>query len=145
MTDIKECRALVCQFIDDLGLDSFEQRSDKNSWWLERGSAFVSILIFENQEDSDASMIFATANIMKVPLHKALPFYRKLLEINSSLCGRCAFSVTDENLVHVTTGRPIRDLDESELEYLVHTVAWAADKYDDLLLDEFGRENALPD
>jgi hypothetical protein len=143
MSDIPRIRNLISAAIDTLGGDSYEDRLDKNVWRFKLGSAVGLIVLVEDTDDPTDSDIFVLFRIMKVPLQKALPFYRRLLELNFALSGKAAFCVDDENTVCLQSGRIIRDLDATEIMDLIHRTAWIADKYDDVLLDEFGKENSL--
>jgi hypothetical protein len=144
VSDIPRIRNLISAVIDNLGGDSYDDRLEKNAWRFKLGSAVGLIVLLEDSDDPTNSDIFVLFRIMKVPLQKALPFYRRLLELNYVLSGKAAFCVDDENTVCLQSGRTIRDVDASELTDAIHRTAWIADKYDDILLDEFGRENALP-
>jgi hypothetical protein len=143
MADINKLRSLIGEFIDEMGGDSYEQRIDKNLWLFPHGSVVMSIFLLEDEEDPDDGMIVCGTRVMKVPLKMALPFYRKLLEANYQMLGRCSFSIDAENVVHLQASRLIEDLDYSELRDIIHIVSGYSDRYDDILLDEFGRENEI--
>jgi len=143
VSDLSRVRNMISSVIDDLGGDSYDDRLERNAWRFRLGSAIGTVVLIEDEreeEDSDVSIIFP---IMKLPVDKALPFYRRLLEVNYALNGKAAFCIDENNAVCLLAGRVMRDIDPSELADLIHRTAWIADKYDDLLLDEFGRENAL--
>jgi hypothetical protein len=143
MADINRIRNLIGEFIDEMGGDSYEQRINKNHWLFPRGSIVMSIILLEDEEDHVNDIIVCGTRVMKVPLKMALPFYRKLLEVNHLMVGRCSFSIDDENVVHLMASRLIEDLDHSELGDIIQLVSAFSDKYDDILLDEFGRENEI--
>jgi hypothetical protein len=138
-----EVRNFIAQVFDHLGVDSYDARLNKNAWGITKGSVGGLIGLFESEDDAEESVVYATFRIMKVPATKSLPFFRKLLEINGKLFGRAAFSVDDENIVWLQSGRLIMDLDVREVVDLVLYTSQVADFYDDQLLDEFGRENGL--
>ncbi|HYH85576.1 MAG TPA: YbjN domain-containing protein [Pyrinomonadaceae bacterium] len=140
---IADVRNLVSGVIDRFGGDSYESRVDKNTWRIKVGSAGGFIVLFENQNDADSSDLMVFFPLMRVPLAKSLPFYRRLLEMNRGLLGKAAFAVDEDNVVSLLAGRKIFGLDPNELADLMLRTATLADHYDDVLLDEFGRENAL--
>ena len=143
MNSLSYIRTVVTGLIDAMGGDSYEQRLNKDMWMLICGSVTVGIMLLENKENLDESRLLVTARIMKMPLLKALPFYRKLLELNYEMVGTCAFAMNDENIVVLRSGRSVKDIDASELIDIVKNVALLANHYGELLLDEFGRENKL--
>jgi hypothetical protein len=143
MTDLASIRNLVSGVIDALGGDSYESRFDKDSWHISMGSADGMIVFFPDDEDPGDSDILVHFTIMKVPLSKALPFYRRLLEINSRFHGKATLSINDDNEVCLQAGRLAKDLNVSEMFDLINRTASLADRYDDELLDEFGWEHAL--
>jgi hypothetical protein len=57
--------------------------------------------------------------------------------------GQGAFAVDDENTASIIAGRSIVDIDPNEMADIIIRTARMADYYDDVLLDEFGRGNAL--
>jgi len=134
---------LIASVIDRFGGDSYESRVDKNTWRINVGSAGGFVALFEDQDDPDSSDLLVFFPLMRVPLAKSLAFYRRLLEINDELFGKAAFAVDKENVVSLLAGRKIFDLDPDELAELMLHTSTLADYYDDVLLDEFGRENAL--
>ncbi len=140
---IAEVRNMISSVIDRFGGDSYEARVDKNTWSITSGSAAGFIVLFEHAEDEESSELMLIFPVMRVPVAKSLAFYRRLLEINNNLHGRAAFAVNQDNTVILTTGRTIRDMDLNELASMVIITATLADDYDDVLLDEFGKENAF--
>ena len=140
---IADVRNLISSVIDRFGGDSYESRVDKNTWRVGLGSAGGYIALIENQQDADNSDLIVYFPIMKVPVEKSMPFYRRLLELNRGLMGKASFAVDDQNTVSIIAGRSVAGIDPSEMADLIVRTARMADYYDDALLEEFGRENAL--
>ena len=140
---IADVRNLISSVIDRFGGDSYESRVDKNTWRIGVGSAGGFVALIENQENVDNSDLIVYFLVMRVPVEKAMPFYRRLLELNRGLMGKASFAVNDENIVSIMAGRSIIDIDPNEMADIIIRTARIADYYDDVLLDEFGRENAL--
>ena len=140
---IAEVRNLISSVIDRFGGDSYEARVNKNTWRVGIGSAVGFVQLVENDQGPDNSDVVVFFPIMKVPVEKSLPLYRRLLEFNRGLMGKGAFAVDDENTVSLLSGRSIVDIDPNEMADIIVRTARVADYYDDVLLEEFGRENAL--
>ena len=109
---------------------------------LTRGSAQGTVSVVAPPEDPEFPLLVVTLEIMRVPASDPGELFRKLLELNGTLCGRAAFWLSAEGLVCLQAGRPIEDLDAGELVDLIVWTAEQADALDDALLDEFGRELA---
>ena len=140
---IADVRNMISSVIDRFGGDSYDSRIDKNTWRIGLGSAGGYIALIENQQDIDSSDLIVYFPIMKVPVEKSMPFYRRLLELNRGLMGKAAFAVNDENIISIMAGRSVVDIDPNEMADIIIRTARMADYYDDTLLEEFGRENAL--
>ncbi len=140
---IADVRNLISSVIDRFGGDSYESRVDKNTWRIGIGSAGGFVALIEDAQNADNSDLIVYFPIMKVPVEKSLPYYRRLLELNRGLMGKAAFAVNDENVISIIAGRSVTDIDPNEMADIIVRTARLADYYDDVLLDEFGRENAL--
>lgn len=136
-------RHRIGMLLDSIGIDSYDARLDRNCWRIRCGSATGEINLVVDPEDAESSRICVRFRILRVPLGAALPLYRRLLELNDSFLGLKSFTVDGSNVVWLSAGRTIRGLDEGELAELVDRTSHFADHYDDVLLDEFGRENAV--
>ncbi|CAN5597939.1 hypothetical protein BH24GEM3_BH24GEM3_02940 [soil metagenome] len=135
-------REMVESFLHTQGIDSFEAHVDDDMWVFRRGSASGHIALIEDEEEPEWSRLYVSFAVMKVPLSRALRFYRRLLEINDELGGTCSFSVDSTDVVWLSAGRKIEGLDLAELNELVMRTGFYADRYDDMLLDEYGREHS---
>jgi hypothetical protein len=136
-------RHQIGMLLDSIGIDSYDARQDRNCWRIQCGSAIGEINLVMDSEDLEASLVCVRYRIMRVPLGAALPFYRRLLELNDSFVGVKSFTVDGNNLVWLTAGRMMRGMDKGELAELVTRTSHYADHYDDVLLDEFGRDCAV--
>lgn len=133
---------MIESFLQSAGIDSYEARIDEDVWLFRRGSAGGHLALIEDQDEPDWSRLYISYAIMRVPRDQETRFYRKLLELNDHFGGTCSFSVDEQDVVWISAGRKLTGLDVSELEDLVLRTGFYADKYDDVLLDEFGREHA---
>lgn len=108
-----------------------------------RGSASGYVTVVEDAEEQDDLLLRVSLSIMKVAERREVELYRRLLELNQGLQGRASFSVDSDNVIWLTAGRPLEDLDASEVLDLVLWTAERADDLDDILIGEFGHEHRL--
>lgn len=108
---------------------------------IRRGSAkgTVSVILSPVHQ---TRILLVSLEIMRAPAEPNSVFLTRLLELNRALLGRAAFSL-QQGVVHLQAGRPIDELGPGELVDLIVWTADEADRVDDLLLDEFGREYTL--
>lgn len=142
MSETTRVREMVLSFLQTQGIDTTGAAVDDDMWVFRRGSASGHIALVEDKEEPEWSRLYVSFAVMKVPLPQAAVFYRKLLEINDEFGGMCSFSVDPSDVVWLNAGRKIEGLDLPELQELVIRTGYYADRWDDLLLDEFGREYA---
>lgn len=102
-------------------------------WWLTEGSAKIYVFV---QVSQHGAVLRITSPLVFLPDSNREAFYRKLLDLNSSLSS-CALS-THDNIVLVVAQRPTFGLIQEELDDLVWHVAYVADLLDNKLADEFG-------
>jgi hypothetical protein len=140
--DLQTAEQFVSRVIDQMGGDAEEQQMSENAWLLNHGSAVGYIVLLHDDREPDAVHVLVRFRILRAPQRGREAFYRRVLELNEKLLGGAAFAISDEDEVTLQAGRPARDLDEAELVDLIGRTAILADHYDDILLDEFGRELA---
>jgi hypothetical protein len=99
------------------------------------------LAVILDPDDDDAELLLVRLRIMREPRDSR--FHRRLLELNRSMNGKAAFAVDDAGIVLLMAGRPVTDLDPGEAIDLILWTADRADRFDDLLLGEFGAEHAL--
>lgn len=143
MVEIEGIRSVIRGVIDDFGGDAAEQEMDENSWIFRKGSSTGFVMIHEEPGGAADGDLLVVCEIMRVPRGKELPFYRRLLELNDALCGKAAFGVNQDDVVLLQAGRKLEEIDPAEIADLMLRTAALADRYDDVLLEEFGAENAV--
>ena len=143
MTPIDTVRRSIAQVIDDFGGDSEQQRMDTNSWLFRKGSATGFVMVHEDPADPGNGDLLIVCEIMRVPPAQERNFYRRLLELNDALCGKAAFCVNQDDVVLLQSGRKLEGIGSAEIADLMLRTAALADRYDDVLLGEFGHEHAL--
>jgi len=138
MPEITSLMDLVDRILDGLEDDTLHAGFEEP---IERGSATGSVRVVKDPEH-DESLVVVRLSLMRVPATAGAAFYERLLELNHVSVGRAALSI-DDGVVHLTSGRPVEDLDPGELIDLILWTSEYADNLDDELLAEFGSENAL--
>jgi hypothetical protein len=136
-----EARALIDNVLQSYGLDP-EEATDAFGWrYLSLGSAQGSVGVIEWQPE-EYHLVVRAAVVRLPPMDEPLcDFYRWLLELNHDGTLSARFSV-HEDVVGVSVSRPIRGLDEVEVQDAIRTVMVVADSYDDWLQETLDRVQA---
>lgn len=131
---------MIEKLIKEWNLDPEKLKDkQKNLWYLKQGSADFHIEIFKynkGQNYGEVDCIEVGAIIMKLPDENILPFYRKLLELNSTSVG--VYFALRGNLVMLISTRECEGIDYQELKVMVDEVRFFADYWDEILMKEFG-------
>jgi len=139
-----DARAMVDAVLAGYGLDP-EKCSDLFGWrHVSVGSARGQVGVVERMKG--LHYLVAVAPVLLLPEGEQVPsgFYELLLELNHDRTLSSHFSIHD-GVVYVSLTRPIRGLDEAEVDDAVRTVMMVADGWDEELkraLDAF--LNAVP-
>ncbi|HEY9784922.1 MAG TPA: YbjN domain-containing protein [Candidatus Obscuribacterales bacterium] len=105
---------------------------DGYGWWITEGSAKIYIFL---QEDRQGPVLRVTSPIVHFPQTNRDSFFLRCLDINRDLSGCCLAAF--EQIVMVTSQRPLQGLDQEEVNSLIWNVSNAADYFDDVLAKEF--------
>ena len=135
---IEEVATMVERYFRERGLDPKAREingAQGNGWWLTEGSAKVYIFV---QDSPAGPVVRITSPIVFIPEQNREVFYRRLLDINSTLTN-CRLA-TYENYVIVLTQRQTMGIGQEELDAGVWNVAYVADLLDDKLATEFGTQ-----
>lgn len=107
-----------------------------NTCTLIQGNAKVRVSV--NEQDD---LLSVSSPLLTAPQRNLLPFFRKLLALNfKDTCDAAFALMDDEDRVVLRYSRPLSKLDFEEFERAVKGVAEVADKYNDMLAEEFGAE-----
>jgi hypothetical protein len=139
--EIARAAQLIEETITALGVDAASVRMPApgggKAWSLMRGSAAVAIFLRSPRPGEDAPFLRVVSPIMVIDKSNEAALFRRLLELNAAGLGSVAFGVHDNRVVAVSE-RPTRDLDPSEVRYILQAVGAVADHYDDELTRLFG-------
>jgi hypothetical protein len=117
----------------DINGHALEGDHESCGWWLNEGSAKVYIFL---QEDKGGNIVIrVTSPIVHFPDLDREKFFQRCLELNQELS--CCSLSAHEEIILVTSQRPIAGLDPEELNTLIWNVSHAADVIDDLFSGEF--------
>jgi len=142
--DAAELRRAIPAAIDALGGDSrTSSMLGPDAWAIFRGTVLGYVALIAPEDGEGDSIVHVTFPILRVPADGAEPLLRRLLELNHELGAFASFSLDGRGKAWLGAGRFAADLDDHELRELIAQVAGLADRYDDELLEAFGRSLAL--
>ena len=140
MTEITGLGQLVTRILVHLEDDSYKKGFCEP---FVRGSAEGTACIVADPDDPREFEFQVQMSIMRAPPGREVELFKRLLELNHAFRGRAAFSLDPQGIVSLMAARPVRDLDASEVVDLILWTSQQADRFDDVLLKEFGYELAL--
>ena len=108
---------------------------------LHRGSTRGIVVVIRDPSEPAQLLMIVRMEIMQAARRDREALSRELLSLNHGLLGRAAFSLDDEGRVFLSAGRPVEDLDPSEVVDLLLWTSQQADRYDDILLEAFPPED----
>ena len=132
---------LVEETISALGIEPATVRlvapSGGHAWSLMRGSAVIAIFLRPPRSNEESPFLRVISPIVVIDASHEAALFRHLLELNASGLASVAFGIHEGKVVAVSE-RPTRDLDPSEVRYIVQIVGAVADHYDDEIIKRFG-------
>ena len=142
--DATELRRAIPAAIDALGGDSgVSSALGPDAWAIFRGSVLGYVALIAPEDGEGDSIVHVTFPILRIPVEGAEPVLRRLLELNHELGSFASFSLDGRGKAWLGAGRFAADLGEHELREVIAQVAGLADRYNDELLEIFGRSLAL--
>ncbi len=107
------------------------------AWQISRGSADIIIGINPPVKDGGVGRLRVISPIVRFDGDVPAALMTKLLELNGTKLPGVAFGIIGGNVVLVGE-RSVAGLDRVEFEEMLSSVGFYGDKYDDLLVNEFG-------
>ncbi|MBN2801965.1 MAG: YbjN domain-containing protein [Deltaproteobacteria bacterium] len=107
------------------------------AWQIARGSADVMISLIPPVAEGDGR-IRVLSPIVKMESGLSLELTVRLLELNGSELPGVSFGIISKNVIVLLYERSVVQLDLEEVNEMLALVGYYADKYDDLLVNEFG-------
>ena len=105
------------------------------SWSLEFSGISLAIMIQET-EDEFADCMSIVAWLVTLPNHNLLPFYRRLLRMNSGLTGN-ALCLLEPDQVVLRHSRPLLGLEGREITDTIQNIITRASALIDIFVEEF--------
>ena len=137
MTEITNLGQLVNRVLAHLDDDSYR---DGFCEPFRRGSSEGKACVLQDPEVPGEYEFQVHMSVMPTPAGREREFFRRLLELNHDFRGRAAFCLDGHGMVSLVSARPVLDLDPSEVVDLILWTSQQADRFDDVLLKEFGYE-----
>ena len=138
---IKKAAKAVAAVITSLGVDPQESEikavEGGAAWQIAKGSAEVMIAINPGK-DGAAARLRVVSPIVKFDSDLPPGLAERLLDLNGSRLPGVAFGTLGGKIIALVAERSVEHLDRSEVEEMLAVIGHYADKYDDLLVDEFG-------
>lgn len=133
---IHEHARVIDNILAQIGLnpDDVSMNTDEGyGWSFRRGSAVIEIYLSQHSGNGYLQVL---SPIVHIPTENVLPLYRYLLELNLQLTS-AALGVYND-VIYVFYERPLTDLDATETNDIISTVAGYADDLDNQIVEEFG-------
>ncbi len=121
----------------DPGKSSIEGTGGGFAWQIARGSADVMIALNPSQGGA-APRLRLVSPIVKMRDGVPTKLATTLLTLNGTELPGLAFGLIQGDVIVLVAERSVADLDKGEVEELLRLTGFYADKYDDVLVDEFG-------
>lgn len=136
-------RHRIPELLTGLGEDPARLSLGHDAWVVHRGTVTGYVAILGADESGADPFLHVKFRVVKLPQRGREPLLRTLLSLNHDLGNFAAFSVDENDCVWLGAGRFCADVEEPELLELVTQTARLADRYDDELIETFGREVSL--
>jgi hypothetical protein len=137
---IPEVSAMINRFIAEIGLTEAETfNAERKAWYWKKGTANIEVFVQGVDVGSTKRYFLRVFSpVVKVPQSSAMPFYRRLLELNDTSLGVKLSVLSNSDQVYATYERDVKGMDYDEMANTIADVEWWADHFDDLLMREFG-------
>ena len=138
---LSKAKKTVEAVLKDLGINANENEVESvdggHAWQLARGSADVMISLVPGS-DHRAGRIRVVSPIVRMDAGISREAAIRLLELNGTQLPGVAFGLIERDMVVLVAERTVLDLNRLEVQEMLNLVGYYADKYDDLLVAEFG-------
>ena len=138
---LSKAKKTVESVLKDLGIRAAENEVESmeggHAWQVARGSADVMISLVPGN-DHTAGRIRVVSPIVKMDGGISQEAAVRLLELNGTQLPGVAFGLIERDMVVLVGERTVLDLNRLEVQEMLNMVGYYADKYDDLLVEEFG-------
>jgi hypothetical protein len=141
--ELAELRRRIPAILVEQGENADTVTLGPDAWVLHHGSAMGYIAIL-GADAADADPVLQVKfRIVRAPKEGGEELFRTLLHLNHEMADVAAFSIDEQDIVWLGAGRFVEDLTEGELREVIGQTAQLADRYDDRLLEAFGKDLSL--
>lgn len=141
--EVDVLRGKIPELLAELGEDRARLSLGQDAWVVHRGSVTGYVAILGADEPEADPFLHVKFRVAKVPQRGREALLRTLLSLNHDLGNYAAFSVDENDCVWLGAGRFCADVEEPELLELITQTARLADRYDDELIETFGKDVSL--
>lgn len=138
---LAKAKKTVEAVLKELGINAVENEVDAVegglAWLVAKGSADVMVSLVPGGATT-AGRIRVVSPIVKMDDGISHEAAIRLLELNGTQLPGVAFGLIEGNMVVLVSERTVLDLSRLEVQEMLGLVGYYADKYDDLLVQEFG-------
>ncbi|MBN2718929.1 MAG: YbjN domain-containing protein [Deltaproteobacteria bacterium] len=138
---LSKAKKIVESVLRDLGVDAAGNEMESvvggHAWQVARGSADIMISLVPGS-DHAAGRIRVVSPIVKMDKGISKEAAIRLLELNGTQLPGVAFGLIQRDMVVLVSERTVLDLNRLEVQEMLNMVGYYADKYDDILVEEFG-------
>lgn len=140
---LEELRQRIPELLVELGEERGQLDLGADAWVVHRGTVTGYIAILGADQEEADPFLHVKFRVAQVPQRGREALLSALLRINHELGNFAAFSVDESGVAWLGAGRFVADVEGPELLELITQTARLADRYDDELIETFGREVAL--
>jgi hypothetical protein len=140
---LAELRERVPALLVELGENSDTVGLGPDAWVVHHGSSMGYIAILGAGTPGADPVLQIKFRLLRAPKEGGEELFRTLLGLNHDMADVAAFSIDNQDIIWLGAGRFVEDLTEGELREVIGQTAQLADRYDDKLIQAFGKDLLL--
>ncbi len=139
--DLAKAKKTVENVVKELGVEpadnAVEAVKGGYAWQIARGSADVIISLIPGVHEA-AGRIRVVSPLVRMEKGVTKELAVRLLELNGTELPGVSFGLISGDIVVLVAERSVLELDKQEVREMLGLIGYYADKYDDVLVKEFG-------
>ena len=142
--DLADLRQRIPAILVELGEDKETVALGTDAWVVHHGSTMGYVAILGADVPDADPVLQVKFRIIRAPAEGSEELLRTLLQLNHEMADVAAFSLDEQDIVWLGAGRFVEDMNsEVELREVIGQTAQLADRYDNKLLEAFGKDLEL--
>ena len=141
--DLGELRQRIPAILLELGENADDITLGEDAWVVHHGSSMGYIAILGAETEGVDPVLQVKFRLLRAPKEGGEELFRTLLGLNHDMADVAAFSIDNQDTIWLGAGRFVEDLTEGELREVIGQTAQLADRYDDKLIEAFGKDLEL--